>query len=243
MRESKHVLAKKPWHILAKPEDVAERVIVAGDPLRVSRISKLLEEPKLVNEHRGYLVYTGKYKGIDVSIATHGIGAPSAAIVFEELLMLGARIMVRLGTCGGLKDYIELGSVVVPIGALYEPGGTIGMYTQGCCYPAVADPEVVLKLEEKLEGHGFKVFRGLAASSDAFHAEEEYSKKWSGLNAIAVEMECATLFTLARLKGFKAGAALMVIDNLATGEAMKADTVGELADKTVKAILDAIIEV
>jgi len=91
----------KPLHILAKPEDIAPRVITSGDPARVKQLASYLEDARLVNENRGFLVYTGKYKGVDVTVATHMIGAPSAAIVFEELIMLGAKLIVRFGTCGG----------------------------------------------------------------------------------------------------------------------------------------------
>ena len=240
---SKHVLAKQPYHIIAKPEDVAEKIVVVGDPGRVEKLMKLLDDAKIVNTNRGYLVATGYYKGERVSIACHGIGAPSAAIVFEELLMLGAKLMIRLGTCGGLVKEVGLGSIVIPIGAIYMAGGTLGMYVgHNVCYPAVSDPEVVLKLEEKFKAYGFETWRGIVASSDAFHAEEEYSVLWSKYGAIAVEMECATLFVLSKLKKFKSGAALMVIDNLATGEVISSKERATLEEKAGKAVLDALVE-
>lgn len=219
LKASKHVLATKPYHILAKPGDISERVLIVGDPGRADSIAReLLQGAELVNTNRGFNTYTGYFSGTRVTIATHGIGGPSAAIVIEELAMLGAKLVLRLGTCGGLIEGIRVGDAIVVLGAAYPPGGTVGMYTNGVCYPAVADPEIVLELQRALLEEGFNVWRGLVASSDAFHAEEENLPLWSSLEMIAVEMECATILTVARLKGIKAGAALLVIDNLATGE-------------------------
>ena len=101
-----------PVHILAKKGEVAERVLIAGDPGRVKLLSTLLEEPKLVNENRGFLVYTGKYKDVKVSIATHGIGGPSIAIVLEELAMLGGKVFIRYGTAGALVPELDKGDYV-----------------------------------------------------------------------------------------------------------------------------------
>lgn len=225
LKVSKHALATKPYHILAKPGEISERVLVVGDPGRADSIAReLLQEAKLVNSNRGFNTYTGSFNGTRVTVATHGIGGPSAAIVVEELAMLGAKLIVRLGTCGGLVEGIRVGDAVVALGAAYLRGGTVGMYTGELCYPAVADPEVSLELQRALLEEGFNVWRGLVASSDAFHAEEENLPLWSSLGIIAVEMECATIFSVARLRNIRVGAALLVIDNLATGEFFNASS-------------------
>lgn len=240
---SKHVLATRPYHVLAKPGDVAERVLAVGDPGRADLIAQeLLQEARLVNRNRGFNTYTGFFDGVSVTVATHGIGGPSAAIVVEELKMLGASIVVRLGTCGGLTQAVRVGDAVVALGAAYSLGGTLGMYAPGVCYPAVADPEVVLELERGLRGEGLRVHRGIVASSDAFHAEEAKLEAWGLLNIIAVEMECATVFSVARVRGMGAGAALIVIDNLATGEYMeaKAEERRELELRAARGALKAL---
>jgi len=89
-----------PHIVSAKPEDISKNVIAVGDPGRVELLATLLENPKVVNKHRGLIVVTGYYKNAKVTIATHGMGCPSANIVFEELGILGAKRIVRLGTSG-----------------------------------------------------------------------------------------------------------------------------------------------
>ncbi len=117
-----------PAHIHAKKGDVASRVVICGDPARVEALSKLLERPRLVNTNRGFIAYTGKFNNKYVTIVAHGIGQPSAAIVIEELAQLGAKEMVRLGTCGGLDETMKVGDLVVPVGATYTYGGTVTQY-------------------------------------------------------------------------------------------------------------------
>lgn len=245
-KPSKHVLATRPYHVLAKPGDIAERVLAVGDPGRADIVAReLLSDAVLVNSNRGFNTYTGFFEGERVTVATHGIGGPSAAIVVEELGMLGAKLVVRLGTCGGLAEKVKVGDAVVALGAIYQPGGTPGMYAPGVCYPAVADPEVVLELERGLREEGFRVHRGIVASSDAFHAEEANLGAWSSLGAVAVEMECATIFTVARVRGIRTGAALLVIDNLATGEFLEAgaEERRRLELRAARGVLKALVRV
>ena len=245
-KPSKHVLATRPYHVLAKPGDIAERVLAVGDPGRADIVAReLLSDAVLVNSNRGFNTYTGFFEGERVTVATHGIGGPSAAIVVEELGMLGAKLVVRLGTCGGLAEKVKVGDAVVALGAIYQPGGTLGMYAPGVCYPAVADPEVVLELERGLREEGFRVHRGIVASSDAFHAEEANLGAWSSLGAVAVEMECATIFTVARVRGMRTGAALLVIDNLATGEFLEAgaEERRRLELRAARGVLKALVRV
>ena len=111
-----------PIHIKAKKGDIAERVIIAGDPARVEQLAKMLENPRLVNTNRGFLVYTGTYKGVPVSVAVHGVGHPSSMLVVEELIMLGAKVIVRFGTCGAMVKGLKIGDLIIPTAAAYYPG-------------------------------------------------------------------------------------------------------------------------
>ncbi|ACP39318.1 purine-nucleoside phosphorylase [Saccharolobus islandicus] len=208
-----------PVHILAKKGEVAERVLIAGDPGRVRLLSSLLESPRLVNENRGFLVYTGKYNGETVSIATHGIGGPSIAIVLEELAMLGAKVFIRYGTTGALVPYINLGEYIIVTGASYNQGGLFYQYLRdNVCVASTPDFELTNKLLTSFSKKGLKYYVGNVFSSDAFYAEdEEFVKRWSSRGNIAVEMECATLFMLSKIKGWKSATVLVVSDNLAKG--------------------------
>jgi 5'-methylthioadenosine phosphorylase len=205
---------REPQHIAARPGDVAERVVVVGDPARVRMLAGMLDGARLVNERRGFLVYTGSYRGIPVTVAVHGIGAPSAAIVFEELAALGARVMVRLGTCGGLVEELDIGDFVVATGAGYNPGGAMGQYYGSVCPPAAADPEVALVLYREASRRGRAVLAPVY-SSDAFYAEDPgMARRLASLGFKAIEMEAAMLYALSQLRGFRAGALLVVSDNL-----------------------------
>lgn len=236
---------RKPLHILAEPGDVAERVIVAGDPARVRQLSEYLEGARLVNENRGFLVYTGEWRGTPVTVATHGIGAPSATIVFEELIMLGAKVMVRLGSCGGMLGEMEIGDVVIPTGASYGLGGTIWSYAPFDCTAAVPDYEVLGRLVSEAERHGLKYFLGPIVSSDSFYGEgEEYIRKWIERGMIAIEMEAASLFVLGRLRGIKTGAMLLVSDNIKEpGKMATAEELRDAVDRASRAVFDAIVGV
>ncbi|PLJ77874.1 purine-nucleoside phosphorylase [Infirmifilum sp. SLHALR2] len=235
----------KPLHILARPEDIAPRVIASGDPARVRQLSSLLEGARLVNENRGFLVYTGRWKGVDVTVATHGIGAPSASIVFEELIMLGARLIIRFGTCGGFLKDMRVGDFVIATGASYIPGGTLSTYTRGDCMAAVPDYEVLRRLVEKAEEYGLRYFLGPVISSDNFYAGVDFLNEWVKRGMIAVDMEAASLMVLSRIRGVKAGAAFVISDVL--GEAYQkmatAEELRDAVDRASRAVLDAAVSV
>ncbi|EWG07155.1 MAG: purine or other phosphorylase family 1 [Candidatus Aramenus sulfurataquae] len=208
-----------PVHILAKKGDIAEKVVVVGDPGRATILSSLLSEAKLVNQNRGFLIYTGYYNGTRISVATHGIGGPSAAIVLEELRMLGGKVFVRYGTTGALVEDINLGEYVIPTGASYNSGGLFYQYFgEGASVAATPDYGLLSALVKSFQESSLKFHVGNVFSSDAFYAEDEhFVKRWSSRGNIAVEMECATLFSLGKLRNVKVGAVLVVSDNLAKG--------------------------
>ncbi len=240
-------MERKPQHIRIKPEDLAERVVAVGDPARARFLAeRFLEDARLVNEERGFLVYTGFYRGTPVSVAVHGIGGPSAAIVFEELRMLGAKTIIRLGTAGGLVPSLEIGDAVVATGAAYLHGGAIGSYVPDACMVASPDPILTTRLYERArEVHG-RVFLGPVFSSDAFYAEDkDFVRKWSSRGVIAVEMEVATLYALAALRGFRASALLVISDNLAVPGKEELKLHRELepyVEKAARAVFETIVE-
>ncbi len=215
-----------PFHIKAKPGDIAENIIVVGDPARTRILGELLEEPRIVNENRGLLVMTGKYGDVDVTIATHGIGCPSAMIVFEELGMLGGKRMVRIGTAGGLVKELEIGDIVVATAALYTMGGCgLAQYLPGACGPTAPHPILTARIIEELDKNGLKHYIGPVYSSDAFYAEDPgFAEKWGSRGVVAVEMEAAGLFSLGWIHGWETAAVLVISDNLVSGVEYLAST-------------------
>ncbi|MDE1855314.1 MAG: purine-nucleoside phosphorylase [Candidatus Micrarchaeota archaeon] len=206
----------KPIHIHAKPGHIAERVLVAGDPGRIRKLSKLLEGRVLVNRNRGYLIYTGTYNGARITLATHGIGGPSAAIVLEELAMLGAKTFVRFGTAGALSPEVKIGDYVIPTDASHVPGGNAtAQYFEKADFEATPDSALSEKLAKAFADRNLKFHRGKVFTSDALYAEEEgFAEKHFKNGNIAVEMECAILFKLSRLRGWRSASALVVSDSL-----------------------------
>ncbi len=233
----------QPIHIKAKKGDVAERVIIAGDPARVEQVKELLSNVKLVNTNRGFIVYTGEYDGMRVSIAVHGVGVPSSVLVLEELIMLGAKAIVRLGSCGAMIKGVKIGDVVIPTVAAYYPGGAYYQYLrEHICAPTAPDFEILKALVESASKHGVKYYIGPIVTSDAFYAEDpEFVKKWTSRGVIAVEMECSGLFMIGNMRGVKVGAILIVSDSLveelgfATAEELR-----EYALRAAKITLDAL---
>jgi purine-nucleoside phosphorylase len=178
--------------------DLAERVLLPGDPHRALAVAQaLMEQPKMFNHHRGLWGYTGTARDGDLlTVQSTGMGGPSAAIVVEELIALGATTFIRIGTCGALTGGHAIGELVVPEAALAFDGTSRGLGAETRVLP---DPELAGALEAP---------RVVAASVDVFYGEPETG------DADVIEMECATLFQIARLRGVRAAAVLGVSDDL-----------------------------
>lgn len=232
---------KEPVHIKAKPEDVAELCLIMGDPARVEHASSVLSERRLVNAHRGFIAYTGMYRGLRVTMACHGVGGPSAAIVVEELAMLGAKRFVRLGTTGAFLEGIEPGDVVVPTAALYRDS-VPSLYLGGSVGPTVPDYGLLQAVVRGLEERGIRAHLGPVFSSDAFYLESpSFASEWASRGALAVEMECATIFAVAAVRRLRAAAVLIVSNNLARRTRMlDAEELRPTALAVTKAILDEL---
>lgn len=235
-----------PFHILSKRGDIAERVIVSGDPYRVKQISGILEDPVLVNENRGLLVYTGKFKGVPVSIATHGIGSGSASIVVEELVMLGAKYVVRLGTAGALVGELDIGDFVIASGAAcIHNGNSLGQYAPGYCLPTSPSPLLTSLLIKKAKEKNVKFMVGPVFSSDSFYAESpQFANYWSERGIIAVEMECASLFGLSWMRKFHSAALLVISDSLVRHKEvfLTAEQLRPRVEVAAGIVLEALIE-
>jgi len=214
-----------------------------GDPGRASRIAeRLLEGASLESDNRGLLVYTGYWRGAEVTIATHGMGAPSALIVFEELVMLGASRIVRLGTAGGVPGRAVPGDVVVASGAaMLRHGCGLEAYAPSIAPPTSPDPGLTLRLAASLERRGLRVVLAPVFCSDSFYAESRLADEIESVGVAAVEMESAALFALSHVRGFEAGAALIVSNELGGGF-LPRERLEKLELEAAAAVLDAIID-
>lgn len=204
-----------PVHVRAEPGEFAESVLLPGDPRRAKYIAEnFFDDAKLVTEERGMLGYTGTYKGKPVSVQATGMGCPSAAIVTEELIELGAKNLLRVGTCGGYNQELRLGDLIVATAATPQDG-TVSSITQGVPYAPAAHFDIVHAAHHAAESAGRRTFVGPIVSSDLFYdPEEEPARLWGDLGVLAVEMEAAAIFTLAAMRGVRAGCLLTVSDTI-----------------------------
>ncbi|MFD1514785.1 nucleoside phosphorylase [Halomarina rubra] len=217
-------MAKQP-HILAEEGDVTDIALIPGDPGRVDRIAGHCENVETVAENREYKLVNAEFEGRELTICSTGIGCPSAAIAVEELSRIGCETFIRVGTTGALQSDIEIGDMVVATGAAKNEG-TSKRY-ESVEFPAVPDYDVLTNLVDAAEANGEDVHVGPIASDDAYYAEtDEYVKAWEDGGILSVEMEAATVFTLARRKGLRAGAICTVDGNLVEGT-QKGETEGE----------------
>ncbi|MEM3398689.1 MAG: purine-nucleoside phosphorylase [Nitrososphaerota archaeon] len=233
----------EPIHILAKPGEVAGKVVVAGDPARIDYIARMLEEARLISSNRGLNTYTGRYKDALITVSCHGIGGPSTAIVFEELTMLGAKTIIRLGTAGSLIEDINPGDIVIPnIACYYKGAGTLSAYMPGLAPPAAPSYEVLEMLVNEARKSLKKFTVSPVVSSDAFYAEdEEFISRWVKVGAVAVEMECATIFALGYLRRVKTGAILIVTDNLVNKSRVREkEKINEWVQQAAKIVFESL---
>ncbi len=230
-------------HVRAEPGAVAPAVLLPGDPDRATLIAEaLFDSPRLYNEHRHLLGYTGSYNGVNVSVQTTGMGCPSLAIVVEEVVRLGARRLVRVGTCGAVGDGVAPGDLVVATASVPNDG-TTRQYLRGIPYSPVADHAVVQALQAAAERTGRTTHTGLIQTDDAFYATSPADvPELSRRGVLGIEMEASTLFTLGALRGVSTGCILVVSNRIGDEHMLAPDLLREGVLDMVTAALDAIVE-
>lgn len=239
--------AKQP-HLLIGEGDINETVLLPGDPGRVDRIADQCTEVNTVATNREYRVVNATYEGAPLTICSTGIGSPSAAIAAEELAAVGARRLLRVGTTGALQADIDIGDLVVATAAAKDEGTT--KRYESATIPAVADHRIQQALTTVIADADVPVHIGPIVTDDAFYAETpEYVSKWESAGLLAVEMEAAALFTIARREGLQAGAICTVDGNLVAGT-QKGETEDEelppaarnRVDRMIATALEAVSE-
>ena len=230
-----------PIHLKGEPGSVAPYVLLPGDPGRARHVAEaFLDEPRLYTEHRGMLGYTGRYRGVGVSVQTTGMGCPSAAITAEELAMLGARVLLRIGTCGGTAPQAEPGDLVIAQAAI-PLEGTTPQYVGPQPSVPLATWRVARACEDAARDAGLPHHVGLVASEDSFYAADPEHAAWLwARGALGVEMEASAVFTVARLRGLEAGCLLTVSNRVGDPELASPDLLAQGVDRMILVALEAV---
>lgn len=198
--------------------DVAPYVLLSGNPARVERMKERLTQAQRMGSERGYVVYTGVYKGTPVTVASSGMGCPSMEMSLIELAAAGGSTFIRTGSCASIKADAGVGTLIIAIAAVRDEGTS--PYYAPAIYPAVADHNVVTALCQAAESCNESYNLGIIRTTDSFYEGErkaEIIDKWRERSVIAFEMESAALFTIASVMGNRSGTILVPGANLITG--------------------------
>ena len=226
-----------PIHVRAEPGAYAEACLLPGDPLRAKYIAEtFFDDPQQKNHERGMLGYTGTFNGKPVSVQSSGMGCPSAGIVIEELVQLGVKRILRVGTCGGLQPDMQMGELIVAMSAVpadATPTHLIG----GEPHAPTASWELVHEAVHQAKHLGKPVRVGPIVSSDVFYNPDlgQY-QRWSDRGILAVEMEAAMLFTAGALKKLLTVCLLIVSDVVVEGEFVR------ISDEDMQRAVDQMTE-
>ncbi len=226
-----------PIHLRAEPGDYADACLLPGDPLRAKYIAEtFLADVVQVNAERGLLGFTGTYDGNRVSVQATGMGCPTAAIVMEELVTLGVKRFLRVGTCGGLQLDLHVGDLIVALSAV-PADGTTRHYVDGEPHAPTASWELVHAAVHTAKELDLPVRVGPIVTSDTFYDPDSgRHNRWSQRGHLAVEMEAAVIFTIGAIRGVQAGCLLTVSDYAVHG-----DAVARISDEELQAAVDRMI--
>lgn len=229
----------------------ATLAIVPGDPKRVEKIAKLMDNPVHLASLREYTSWRGEIDGKAVIVCSTGIGGPSTSIAVEELAQLGIRTFLRIGTTGAIQEHINVGDILVTTAAVRLDGASLHFAPME--FPAVSDFECMNALYKAAKDNGSTVHVGVTASSDTFYpGQERYDtytgrvvrrfkgsmKEWQEMGVMNYEMESATLLTMCASQGLRAGMVAGVIVNRTQQKIPDA----ELLKKTENNALGIVIE-
>lgn len=212
-------------HIGAKPGDIAETVLMPGDPYRAKWAAEsFLENPVCINEVRGMLGYTGTWRGNRVTIQGSGMGMPSLSIYANELIRdYDAKTLIRIGSCGGMQDHVGLRDVIIAMTSSTLSSPSSGIFKE-LNYAPCADWGLLRAAVNAAEAKGTTTHVGGIYSSDVFYDERpDLNEQMVRHGILGVEMEAAELYALAARHGRRALAVLTVSDHLITGESMPSE--------------------
>jgi uridine phosphorylase len=238
------------YHLAITQNINAKYAILPGDPGRVEKIAAYLQNPLKLAQNREFTTFSGQLEGQTVLVTSTGIGGPSAAIAMEELVALGVRHFIRIGTCGGINTDVIGGDIVIPSGAI-RMEGTSKEYLP-VEFPAVPSFELITALSQAAKSLNLTYHIGVVQSKDSFYgqhepkrmpvaAELEYKwNAWKMAGALASEMECAALFTVAACLRVQVAAALMCVWNQERANAGLSNIEVLETDNAIKTAIEAI---
>lgn len=238
------------YHIGLKQGDVGEYVILPGDPKRCEKIAAYFDNARLVADKREFVTYTGYLNGVKVSVTSTGIGGPSASIALEELVKVGAKYFIRVGTCGGMDLDVKSGDLVIATGAI-RMEGTSKEYAP-IEFPAVADYNIVTSLINSAKKLNLPFHVGVVQCKDAFYGQHnpesmpvsyELENKWNAwlrLGTLASEMESAALFVVGSFLKVKVGSIFLVVANQEREKQGLENPVVHDTDSAIRVAIEAI---
>ena len=230
-------------HIGAKPGEIAERVLMPGDPLRAKWIAETyLEDATCYSTVRGMLGFTGRWAGMEVSVQGSGMGMPSAAIYAHELFHeYGVRTLIRVGSCGALSEDLQLRDVVAAIGSSTDSNMNRVRFDGLIDYAPVADFGLLRTSVEVAERRGIQLHVGPVLAADAFYTDRpDLYDRLADYGVLAVEMESAALYTIAARFKARALTVLTVSDHIKTGAKSTAQEREQTFGQMVEIALDTI---
>lgn len=195
-------------HLQCHPDQIAQRVVLCGDPARVERIAGQLEQCERLGQHREFRLINGRYRGLPVTACSTGIGGASAVIALEELVQAGARTLIRVGSAGALQPEVALGDLIVVEGAVRSEGTSLAYLPPE--YPACADIRLQAALLAHVDASEHPYWHGLVRSHDSFYRddEQEVCRYWHQRGVLGADMETASLLAVGRLRKVRVAAVL-----------------------------------
>lgn len=239
---------ERMFHIGLTKSDIenAKYAILPGDPGRVSKIARMLNNYKPLAVNREFTSYLGEINNEKILVISTGIGGPSTAICVEELSLLGIKNIIRIGTTGGMQKNIKAGDLIIATSAI-RAEGTTKEYVP-IEFPAVGDIDIINALRESAEKLGYTYFTGVVHSKDSFYGQHspdtmpigyELKNKWDAwikAGCLSSDMETAALYVVSNIRGIKAGSILSAIWNQESSD----NTQDLDTTKGIKTVIEAI---
>jgi uridine phosphorylase len=222
-------------------KDLARRVLVCGSPERAALVASRLTGSRALAKNREYHSYLGEHRKTPILVTSHGVGSAGAAICFQELIDLGAQVMVRVGTCGGLTDDSKIGDLVVATGAVRKDGVSVQMIPAE--FPALPDLRLTLELQRLLSSA--KARAGIVLTGDVFYPGllDTQLELYKRAGVLAAEMECATLFVIGHLRGVRTAAVLAVDGNPLKWKEGQYDPTADRLNQSIDVAIQAALDV